>query len=93
MHRLRRYDALLSINSPKHHGEFKVKVMKKWGTKDLVRMGKIVSVDMILADQTVSFSFDLFDLICYQLLNIGSLMKNSLMFYLNHLSCLYSSGS
>ncbi|WJX66893.1 hypothetical protein P8452_51400 [Trifolium repens] len=52
MHRLRRYDALLSINSPKHDGEFKVKVMKKWGTKDLVRMGKIVSVDMILADQT-----------------------------------------
>jgi hypothetical protein len=54
---LRRYDALLSINPPKNDGEFKVKVMKKWITMDLIRMGKIVSVDMILADQTVSFSF------------------------------------
>ncbi|WJX89947.1 hypothetical protein P8452_71898 [Trifolium repens] len=49
---LRRYDALLSINASNLGSEFKVKVMKKWITKDVIRMGKIVSVDMILADQT-----------------------------------------
>ncbi|KAK2410309.1 replication factor A protein [Trifolium repens] len=49
---LRRYGALLSIDPPKNDGEFKVKVMKKWITKDVMRMGRIVSVDMILVDQT-----------------------------------------
>jgi hypothetical protein len=68
---LRRYGALLSIDPPKNDGEFKVKVMKKWITKDVMRMGRIVSVDMILVDQTMSFCFVYVVLILCLLLNIG----------------------
>jgi hypothetical protein len=53
---LKRYDGLLSISHRKTNGEFKLKIMKKWYVKDVVKNGGIVSVEMILADQTVSIS-------------------------------------
>jgi hypothetical protein len=53
---LKCYDGLLSISDRKTNGEFKLKIMKKWYVTDAVKNGGIVSVEMILADQTVSIS-------------------------------------
>jgi hypothetical protein len=53
---LKRYDSLLSISDRKTNGEFKLKIMKKWYVKDALTNGGIVSVEMIMADQTVSIS-------------------------------------
>jgi hypothetical protein len=53
---VKRYESLLSISDRKTNGEFKLKIMKKWYVKDAVKNGGIVSVEMILADQTVSIS-------------------------------------
>ncbi|KAK2406775.1 replication protein A 70 kDa DNA-binding subunit C [Trifolium repens] len=49
---VKRYESLLSISDRKTNGEFKLKIMKKWYVKDAVKNGGIVSVEMILADQT-----------------------------------------
>jgi hypothetical protein len=53
---LKRYDSLLSISDRKTNREFKLKIMKKWYVKDALKNGGIVSVEMIMADQTVSIS-------------------------------------
>jgi hypothetical protein len=53
---VKRYESLLSISDRKTNGEFKLKIMKKWYVKDALKNGGIVSVEMILADQTVSIS-------------------------------------
>jgi hypothetical protein len=53
---LKRYDGLLSISDRKTNREFKLKIMKKWYVKDALKNGGIVSVEMIMADQTVSIS-------------------------------------
>jgi hypothetical protein len=52
------YDNLIPSKGDLSEGTFKVRVLKKWLVYDVVVPGKIISVDMILKDNNVSFSVD-----------------------------------